>query len=444
MGGRIIAIVGRPNVGKSTLFNRFTAARTAIEEKVPGVTRDRLYGVTEWRGEDFVIIDTGGISFDKGDPIIKQVRRQAELAVAEAHAIIFLLDGREGPLPLDQEIAGLLRRSGKPVVPVVNKIDHPGAAKEVASFYSLGMGDPLPLSAAHGRGTGDLLDRLCELLPGEGQNAGPAAGEDVVRVALVGRPNTGKSRLLNTILGRERVIVSDVPGTTRDAVDTLFHRDGAAYALIDTAGVRRKSRVKEAVEYYSVLRSLKAVERADLALLLLDAEEGIAEQDQRLAGYIDEAGRGLILVVNKWDLIEGRREARREWLEDIARAFSFAPYAPVAFISALTGSRVQQLFPLFDGVRQELYRRVPTSLLNELVSDAQAVNPPPSHKGKRLKIYYAAQVAVKPPTFTFFVNNPQFMHFSYRRYLENRIREAFGFGGVPLRLKIRPRREREG
>ncbi len=444
MGGRIIAIVGRPNVGKSTLFNRLTAARTAIEEKVPGVTRDRLYGSVEWRGKSFIIIDTGGISFEKNDPIIKQVRRQAELAVEEAHVIIFLLDGREGLLPLDQEIAGLLRRSGKPVIPAVNKIDHPGAANGTASFYSLGMGDPLPLSAAHGRGTGDLLDRICELLPGGRQEGGQGTGEDAVRVALVGRPNTGKSQLLNTILGRERVIVSDVPGTTRDAVDTFFNYDGAAYTIIDTAGVRRKSRVKEAIEYYSVLRSLKAVERADLALLLLDAEAGIAEQDQKLAGYIDEAGRGLIFAVNKWDLIEGRGEVRREWLEEITRAFSFAPYAPVTFISALTGSRVQQLFPLFDAVRRELYKRVPTSLLNELVSDAQAVNPPPSSRGKRLKIYYAAQVAVKPPTFTFFVNNPQFMHFSYRRYLENRLREAFDFSGVPLRLKIRPRREKEG
>ncbi len=442
MGGNIVAIVGRPNVGKSTLFNRLTAARTAIEEKVPGVTRDRLYGTAEWRGESFIVIDTGGISFERNDPLIRQVRRQAELAVEEAHVILFLLDGREGPAPLDQEIADLLRRSGKPVIPVVNKIDHPGAAAEIMAFYSLGMGDPLPVSAAHGRGTGDLLDRICELLPEELVSAGLA--EEAVRVALVGRPNVGKSQLLNTILGRERVIVSATPGTTRDAVDTLFNYNGSTYVLIDTAGVRRKSRVKEAVEYYSVLRSLKAVERADIALLLLDAESGIAEQDQKLAGYIDQAGRGLIIGVNKWDLIKGRQEARQDWLAEISRAFAFAPYAPVTFISALTGSRVQELFPLFDRVRQELYRRVPTSLLNELVLDALAVNPPPSYKGKRLKIYYAAQVAVKPPTFIFFVNNPQFMHFSYRRYLENRLREAFDFCGVPLRLKIRPRREKEG
>lgn len=442
MGNNIVAIVGRPNVGKSTLFNRLTVARTAIEEKVPGVTRDRLYGNAEWRGRSFIVIDTGGISFERRDHLIKEVRLQAEIAVEESQVILFLLDGREGPAPLDQEIAALLRRSGKPVIPVVNKIDHPGAAAEIMAFYSLGMGDPMPLSAAHGRGTGDLLDRIYELFPPE-QTAAETSAADAVRVALVGRPNVGKSQLLNTILGRERVIVSDKPGTTRDAIDTPFDHEGVPYILIDTAGVRRKSKVRAAVEYYSVLRSLKAVERADLALLLLDAESGIAEQDQRLAGYVDEAGRGLIIAVNKWDLIKERREGRREWLSGIARSFAFVPYAPTVFISALTGSRVQELFPLFSTLREELYRRVPTPLLNELLIDALAVNPPPSYKGKRLKIYYATQVAARPPTFTFFVNDPQYMHFSYRRYLENRLREAFGFNGVPLRLNIRPRREKE-
>lgn len=441
MGGNIVAIVGRPNVGKSTLFNRLTATRAAIEEKKPGVTRDRLYGSAEWQGESFILIDTGGISFDRDDPLTRQVRRQADLAIEEAQVIIFLLDGREGPVPLDMEIADRLRRSGKPVIPVVNKLDQPADMGEATAFYSLGMGDPLPISAAHGRGTGDLLDRICELLPEEPADTGPA--EDAIKVALIGRPNVGKSQLLNTILGRERVIVSDTPGTTRDAIDTPFNYDGRHYVLIDTAGVRRKSRVKEAVEYYSVIRSLRAIERADIALLLLDAAEGIAEQDRKLAGYTDQAGRGLIIGVNKWDLTKERQQARREWLEEISRAFAFAPYAEVTFLSALTGSRVQSLFPLFDRVRQELYRRVPTSLLNELVIDALAVNPPPSHKGKRLKIYYASQVAVKPPSFVFFVNNPQFMHFSYRRYLENRLREAFDFSGVPLRLKIRARREKE-
>jgi GTP-binding protein len=440
LGGHIVAIVGRPNVGKSTLFNRLTATRTAIEERSPGVTRDRLYGSAEWQGESFIVVDTGGISFDSDDPLLRQVHRQVDLAIEEAQVIIFLLDGREGPVPLDHEIAGRLRRSGKSVIPVVNKVDHPKEMGALAAFYSLGMGDPLPISAVHGRGTGDLLDRICELLPQETAEGEPA--EETIKVALVGRPNVGKSQLLNTILGRERVIVSDIPGTTRDAIDTPFSHGGRSYLLIDTAGVRRKSRVKEAVEYYSVLRSLRAIERADIALLLLDAAEGIAEQDRKLAGYIDQVGRGLIIGVNKWDLIQERQQARQEWLEEISRAFAFAPYAQVAFFSALTGSRVQNLFPLLEKVWQELYKRVPTSLLNELLIDALAVNPPPSYKGKRLKIYYASQVAVRPPTFVFFVNNPQFMHFSYQRYLENRLREAFDFAGVPLRLKIKGRRER--
>lgn len=441
MESEIVAIVGRPNVGKSTLFNRLTAARTAIEEKVPGVTRDRLYGVAEWRNRKFIIVDTGGLTFERRDPLLRQVRLQAELAIEEARVILFLLDGREGLNPLDQEIAGLLRRSGKPVLPVVNKIDHLYAAEEITSFYRLGMGEPLSVSAAHGRGTGDLLDRVCDLLPEE-REAG-AAGAETVRVAVVGRPNAGKSQLINTILGRERVIVSATPGTTRDAIDTPFEHDGTTFTLIDTAGVRRKSKVKEAVEYYSVLRALKAVERADVALLLLDAEQGSAEQDQRLAGYVDKAGRGLIIGVNKWDLITGRKEARREWLDRIGRDFAFVSYAPVLFFSALTGSRVEQLFPLITRVHRELYKRIPTALLNELVEDALAVNPPAAAKGKQLKIYYAAQISGRPPTFAFFVNNPRLVHFSYRRYLENRLREAFDFTGTPLRLNFRARREKE-
>ncbi len=355
--------------------------------------------------------------------------------------ILFILDGREGLNPLDQEIADLLRRSGKPVIPVVNKIDHPGAADTVTSFYRLGMGDPVPLSAAHGRGTGDLLDQICELLPVE--QAGLLTGEETIGVAVVGRPNVGKSQLINTVLGRERVIVSSTPGTTRDAIDTPFSYEGSDYLLIDTAGVRRKSKVKEAVEYYSVLRALKAIERADVTLLLLDAREKIAEQDQRLAGYVDRAGRGLVIGVNKWDLIGDRKESRREWQTAIERAFSFVSYAPVIFFSALTGSRVEQLFPLTARVQQELYKRISTSLLNELVADALAVNPPAATRGKQLKLYYATQVSVRPPTFLFFVNDPRLVHFSYQRYLENRLREAFDFNGVPLRLNFKARREKE-
>ncbi|HHW74725.1 MAG TPA: ribosome biogenesis GTPase Der, partial [Firmicutes bacterium] len=329
MESSIVAIVGRPNVGKSTLFNRLTAARTAIEEKIPGVTRDRLYGTAEWQDRSFIVVDTGGLGFKRSDPLLRQVHRQAEAAIEEAAVILFILDGREGLNPLDQEIADLLRRSGKPVIPVVNKVDHPGAADTVTSFYRLGMGDPVPLSAAHGRGTGDLLDQICELLPVE--QAGLLTGEETIGVAVVGRPNVGKSQLINTVLGRERVIVSSTPGTTRDAIDTPFSYEGSDYLLIDTAGVRRKSKVKEAVEYYSVLRALKAIERADVTLLLLDAREKIAEQDQRLAGYVDRAGRGLVIGVNKWDLIGDRKESRREWQTAIERAFSFVSYAPVIF-----------------------------------------------------------------------------------------------------------------
>ena len=441
MESSIVAIVGRPNVGKSTLFNRLTAARTAIEEKIPGVTRDRLYGTAEWQDRSFIVVDTGGLGFARSDPLLRQVHRQAEAAIEEAAVILFILDGREGLNPLDQEIADLLRRSGKPVIPVVNKVDHPGAADTVTSFYRLGMGDPVPLSAAHGRGTGDLLDQICELLPVE--QAGLLTGEETIGVAVVGRPNVGKSQLINTVLGRERVIVSSTPGTTRDAIDTPFSYEGSDYLLIDTAGVRRKSKVKEAVEYYSVLRALKAIERADVTLLLLDAREKIAEQDQRLAGYVDRAGRGLVIGVNKWDLIGDRKESRREWQTAIERAFSFVSYAPVIFFSALTGSRVEQLFPLTARVQQELYKRISTSLLNELVADALAVNPPAATRGKQLKLYYATQVSVRPPTFLFFVNDPRLVHFSYQRYLENRLREAFDFNGVPLRLNFKARREKE-
>lgn len=437
MSTNIVAIVGRPNVGKSTLFNRLTTARTAIEEKMPGVTRDRLYGECEWCGRNFIVVDTGGITFGQGERLGEQVRRQAMLAVDEARVILFLLDGREGLTALDQEIAVLLRKSGKPVIPVVNKIDRHEAGDEVYAFYRLGLGDPVAVSAAHGRGTGDLLDHICALLPEEEEKEDDTA--NALKVAVIGRPNVGKSSLVNTFLGEDRVIVDDTPGTTREAVDTELIYGDQRYILIDTAGVRRKARVREAVEYYSVLRSLKAIQRADLALLVLDGSEKIAEQDQKLAGFADQAGRGLILVINKWDLAKGRKKAREEYIDDIRQKFAFAQYARFAFISALTGRGVEQLFSLIEETWQEQHKRISTPLLNELLEDAQAVNPPPDYKGKRLKIYYATQPQVRPPTFVFFVNNPHLMHFSYRRYLENRLRESFGFRGTPIRIKLRQR-----
>ncbi|MGM0652686.1 MAG: ribosome biogenesis GTPase Der [Bacillota bacterium] len=442
MTGNIVAIVGRPNVGKSTLFNRLTSARTAIEEKIPGVTRDRLYGISEWSGQNLVIVDTGGITFGPADQLTVQVRKQVELAVDEAKIILFLLDAREGLTALDEEIADMLRRSGKVVLPVVNKIDYHEMDSAKYNFYNLGFGDPIPVSASHGRGTGELLDIVVEMLPGESIDEN-ADDEDIIKVAVIGRPNVGKSSLINAILGEERVVVNQLPGTTRDAVDTNFVFENQPYILIDTAGMRRKSKVKEAVEYYSVLRSLKAVERADLSLLLVDGESGITEQDQRLAGYVDQAGKGLVIVVNKWDLARGREHAREDYLNSIKRLFGFVPYAQICFISALTGWRLERLFPAIMKTWQEQHKRVPTSLLNELLEDAIAINPPASVKGRRIKIFYGTQPEIKPPTFVFFTNEPELIHFSYKRYLENRLREAFDFTGTPIIVKFK-RRQRRG
>ena len=442
MNENVIAIVGRPNVGKSTLFNRLISARTAIEEKMPGVTRDRLYGLFDWRGRNLVVIDTGGITFGEADQITTQVQKQVNLAVEEAQIIIFLLDGREGLTALDQEIAEMLRRSGKTVIPAVNKLDTLEKEEDRYGFFALGFDEPLAISASHGRGIGDLLDIICEKLPSDFEQ-GLLDREDLVKMAVIGRPNVGKSSLINTLLGKERVVVSKVPGTTREAVDTYLNYNNQPCLLIDTAGIRRKSKVKEAVEYYSVLRSLKAVQRADVALLLLDAESGITEQDQRLAGYVDEAGKGLILVLNKWDLVKEDKFARQSLENDVKRKLFFASYAPYIFVSALSGWRLDKLMPLVMQIWQEQHKRIPTALLNELLEDAMTVNPPPPVKGKRVRIYYATQPEVKPPRFVFFANEPELIHFSYRRYLENRLREAFGFKGTPIKVNFK-RRERRG
>ena len=438
-----VAIVGRPNVGKSTLFNRLTAARTAIEEKNPGVTRDRIYGLSEWRGTNLVLIDTGGITFGKEDEITTQVKKQVELAVEEAKVIIFLLDGRDGLTPFDSEVAALLRRSGKPVLPVINKVDLFDLEALKYEFFKLGFGEPLPVSAAHGRGVGELLDHIIELLPDRVENESLYPPE-AIKVALIGRPNVGKSSLINAILGKERVIVTSVPGTTREAVDTYFEFDNQPCVLIDTAGMRKKSKVKDDVEYYSVLRALKAIQRADIAMLVLDGTLQVTEQDQKLAGYVEEAGRGLILVVNKWDLVRKEGGGRERFLEDIDESLSFVPYAPAAFVSALTGWKVDTIFPLIKQAWEEQHKRISTALLNELLEDVLMVNPHPTVKGKEVKLFYVTQPEVKPPSFVFFVNEPQLIHFSYRRYLENRLREAFNFYGTPIRIKFKKRQRRGG
>lgn len=439
MPGNLVAIVGRPNVGKSTLFNRLTSARTAIVEKMPGITRDRLYGLVEWSGRQFTIIDTGGVTFERENLLSEQVRRQAEVAIEEATVILLILDAREGLTPLDGEIASFLRRSGKPIIPVVNKVDTPEDHYYLYSFYSLGLGEPRPVSSAHGRGIGDLLDNIYSALP---EQEDPLYPPDTIKVAVMGRPNVGKSSLVNTLLGEERVIVSEQPGTTREAVDSRFQYKNRNYILIDTAGVRKKSQVKEKVEYYSVLRSLGAADRSDLALLLLDGAEGVTEQDIKLAGYIDGAGKGLILVVNKWDLVDTKEESRRQLEKDIRHKIAFAGYAPITFISALTGRRVERLFPLINRIWEEQRRRLPTSWLNQLVADAVLMTPPPTVKGRRLKIYYATQPKISPPTFVLFVNDPRLMHFSYLRYLENRLRESFEYFGTPIRFIINKRSRR--
>lgn len=440
MSGNLVAIVGRPNVGKSTLFNRLTSARTAIVEKMPGITRDRLYGLVEWRDRQFTIIDTGGITFEREDLLAGQVRRQAELAIEEASVILLVLDAREGLNPLDEEIASFLRRSGKVIIPVANKVDTLDDQYHIYSFFRLGLGDPRPVSSAHGRGIGDLLDCIYSALPEQGDLVYPP---DTIKIAVMGRPNVGKSSLVNTILGEDRVIVSEQPGTTREAVDSWFQFKNRNYILIDTAGVRRKSQVKERVEYYSVLRSLSAVDRSDLALLLLDGPDGVTEQDIKLAGYIDRAGKGLILVVNKWDLVDQKEEARRRLEDDIRYKMTFAGYAPVIFISALTGRRVERLFPVINKIWEQQRKRLPTSWLNQLISDAVVMTPPPTVKGQRLKIYYVTQPGVSPPTFVLFVNDPRLMHFSYLRYLENRLRESFEYFGTPIRFIIN-KRSRKG
>ncbi|HAB0629668.1 TPA_asm: ribosome biogenesis GTPase Der [Listeria monocytogenes] len=436
MAKPVVAIVGRPNVGKSTIFNRIVGERVSIVEDVPGVTRDRIYNSAEWLGKEFNIIDTGGIDLSD-EPFLEQIRAQAEIAIDEADVIIFITNGREGVTDADEQVAKILYRSNKQIVLAINKVDNPEMRDQIYDFYSLGFGEPYPISGSHGLGLGDMLDAVRAHFPKEEEEEYP---DDTVKFSLIGRPNVGKSSILNALLGEDRVIVSDIAGTTRDAIDTTYTFDGQDYVMIDTAGMRKRGKVYESTEKYSVLRAMRAIERSDVVLVVINAEEGIREQDKRIAGYAHDAGRAIIIVVNKWDAINKDEKTINVWTEDIREQFQFLSYAPIVFVSAKTKQRLNNLFPLINQVSDNHSLRVQSSMLNDVISDAVAMNPSPMDKGKRLKIFYTTQVAVKPPTFVVFVNDPELMHFSYERFLENRIREAFPFEGTPIRVIARKRK----
>ncbi|MBI4494811.1 MAG: ribosome biogenesis GTPase Der [Chloroflexi bacterium] len=433
----VVALVGRPNVGKSTLFNRLIGEHRAVVHEAPGTTRDRLYGIAEWGGREFTLVDTGGIGPQGLGGYAAEVLAQAQEAVRQADVIVFVVDAQAGPVAADQEVADLLRRARKPLLLAANKAEGKRALLAAPEFYALGMGDPIPVSALHGTGTGDLLDGIVDALPPIPEEA---EAEVAVAVAIVGRPNVGKSSLLNALLGQERAIVSDIPGTTRDAVDTLLERDDERILLIDTAGIRRRGRIEPGVERFSVLRAVRAIERADVAVLVLDATAGMTAQDTHVASFVQEAEKGLVLVVNKWDLVAKTSRTMAEHTEQVRRAFNFAPWAPLLFISARTGQRVERVLETVRVVQAERQKRVPTSRLNEVVREA-VLEHRLTERGRALKVYYSTQGGVEPPTFVLFVNDPKLVHFSYQRYLENRIRAAFGFEGTPLKLVFRGHRE---
>ncbi|GFI28209.1 GTPase Der [Lachnospiraceae bacterium] len=438
MSKPVVAVVGRPNVGKSTLFNVLAGERIAIVKDTPGVTRDRIYADASWLDHNFTLIDTGGIEPDSKDIILSQMREQAQIAIDTADVILFLTDVRQGLLDADDKVADLLRRSGKPVVLVVNKVDSfEKFMPDVYEFYNLGIGEPVPISAASMLGIGDMLDEVIRHFP---KKSGEEEEDDRPKVAIIGKPNVGKSSLVNRLLGENRVIVSDIAGTTRDAVDTAIRYNGDEYVFIDTAGLRRKSKVKEDLERYSIIRAVTAVERADVTLLVIDATEGVTEQDAKIAGIAHDRGKGIVIVVNKWDAVEKDDKTMQKHTERIRQILSFMPYAEIMFISAKTGQRTGKIFDMIRMVMENNSMRISTGVLNEIVTEAVAMQQPPSDKGKRLKIYYSTQVSVKPPTFVIFVNEKQLMHFSYVRYLENRIRDAFGFRGTSLKFIIRERK----
>lgn len=430
-----VAIVGRPNVGKSTIFNRIVGERISIVEDIPGVTRDRIYAEAEWITTIFNVIDTGGIEIGD-EPLAKQIRHQAEIAIEEADVIIFIVNGREGITATDQEITSILYRSDKPIVLAVNKIDNVEMRENIYEYYALGFGEPFPISGAHGLGLGDLLDEVINHFPTEQEEEHK---DDTIYFSLIGRPNVGKSSLVNAILNEDRVIVTDQGGTTRDAIDTYLHRDDQDFVIIDTAGMRKRGKVYESTEKYSVLRALKAIERSDVALVILDAETGIKEQDKRVAGYAHEAGKGIIIVVNKWDTTDPEKITMDDFEQQIRLHFQFLNYAPVVFLSAKTKRRLHTLIPMIKLVSESHSKRVSTNVLNDVVMDALAVNPAPTLKGKQLNVLYVTQVSTKPPSFAVFVNDPKLMHFSYKRFLENTIRKAFGFVGTPINIYPRKR-----
>ncbi len=440
MAKKIVAIVGRPNVGKSTLFNMLAGERLAIVKDTPGVTRDRIYADVEWLNHNFTIVDTGGIEPKSDDIIMRSMREQAEIAIETADVIIFLTDVRDGVTASDMQVADMLRRSKKPVVLAVNKADSFEKFESyVYEFYNLGIGDPMPISAANRLGIGDMLEKVVAEFPEETLDEEP---EDIPRIAVIGKPNTGKSSMINKLLGTDRLIVSDIAGTTRDAIDTKIKRNGREYIFIDTAGLRRKSKIKDEIERFSIIRTVAAVERSDIAVLLIDAEEGVTDQDAKIAGIAHERGKGMIIVVNKWDLIEKDTNTMNKMKKDIRNKLAYMPYAEMLFVSALTGQRLPKLFDTIDMVEQYSCMRIQTGVLNEILTDAVAENEPPNDKGKRLKLFYITQVSVKPPTFVLFVNSKELAHFSYIRYIENKLREAFLFTGTPIKIILRERKEK--
>lgn len=441
MAKPIVALIGRPNVGKSTFFNYIVGERISIVEDTPGVTRDRIYADAEWNGKKFTLIDTGGIEPDSDDKILMQMRRQATLAMEMADVIIFLTDIKQGVTASDYEVATMLRKTGKPIVLVCNKADKIGETpNDLYEFYNLGIGEPLPISSLNQLGVGDVLDAICEKFPEEQENEDE---NEFVHVAVIGKPNAGKSSLINKILGEERLIVSDVAGTTRDAIDSRFENKHGKYVFIDTAGIRRKSKIEENIEKYSIIRAMAAIDKADVCVLVIDATEGVTDQDAKIAGEAHEAGKGVIILVNKWDAVEKETGSLEEYTKEVYTKLAYLTYAPILFVSAKTGQRIDKLFPLINSVNEQNAMRVKTSALNDVMNEAVTLVQPPSDKGRRLKIYYATQVSTRPPTFAVFCNSAKLFHFSYQRYIENQLRKNFGFNGTPVRILVREKKKED-